>query len=93
VDTLAQLAIDNFLEMRDRVSSPAFLLKKRCDNLLHKLFPRWYLPLYTLVSFTRTPYAEARRRVHKQQRLIRAILVTVLILAVLALWWGATRPW
>src|SRR5262249_12134460 len=44
-DTLADLCIDNFIEMRDRVGSRSFRLKKRLEGLLHKLFPRWYLPL------------------------------------------------
>jgi kynurenine 3-monooxygenase len=94
VDTLAELAVDNFLEMRDRVSSRAFLLKKRFDNLLHKLFPRWYLPLYTLVTFTRTPYAQARQRVQEQQRVVRAIVATLLVFVILAglgLFWRETH--
>jgi kynurenine 3-monooxygenase len=87
VDTLAELCVDNFIEMRDRVSSRWFLLKKKLTNFLHKLFPRWYLPLYTLVSFTRTPYAEAVRRARRQNWLVAggagvlaALLVAVALL-------------
>jgi kynurenine 3-monooxygenase len=85
-DALADLAIDNFLEMRDRVRSRWFLWKKRADILLHKLLPRWYLPLYTLITFTTVPYAAARRRAHRQERMVRwllgglALLVVALIL-------------
>ena len=53
-DTLADLAVYNFLEMRDKVGSRLFLLKKKWEILLHKLLGGWYVPLYTLVSFTRT---------------------------------------
>src|SRR5262245_34819028 len=81
-DALAELCLDNFVEMRDRVGSRLFLLKKKGQNLLHKLFPRWYLPLYTMVSFTRIPYAEARRRAARQDLLVGAV---VLVLALLAL--------
>ena len=91
VDTLANLAIDNFLEMRDRVSSRWFLWQKKLQILLHKLFPRWYVPLYTLVSFTTTPYAAARRRALQQERVVRWIcvgLLSLVLLAVAALvWW------
>jgi kynurenine 3-monooxygenase len=73
-DALADMAIDNFLEMRDRVSSPVFLWKKKVDILLHSLMPRWYLPLYTLITFTTTPYAEARRRARQQERYVRLVL-------------------
>ncbi len=82
-DALADLCVDNFLEMRDRVSSPLFRLRKHLDVLLHRLFPRWYLPLYTLVTFTTTPYAAARRRARRQERVVRtALAVMVLALAV-----------
>jgi kynurenine 3-monooxygenase len=73
-DALADMAIDNFLEMRDRVSSRWFLWKKKLDILLHRLLPGWYLPLYTLITFTTTPYAEARRRARQQVRYVRLVL-------------------
>jgi kynurenine 3-monooxygenase len=84
-DVLAQLCIDNFLEMRDRVRSRTFLLQKRTQVLLHKLFPRWYLPLYTLVTFTRTPYAEAVRRARRQDRIVGAVVAGLLGLVLLVL--------
>jgi kynurenine 3-monooxygenase len=86
-DTLAELCVANFLEMRDRVNSRSFLLQKKAENFLHKLLPGWYLPLYTLVTFTRTPYAEAPRRVRRQDRIVGAVVVglLVLVLVVLAL--------
>jgi len=43
--------------------------------VLHKLFPRWYLPLYTMIEFTRIPYAEAARRARLQDRIIYGSLV------------------
>jgi kynurenine 3-monooxygenase len=90
VDTLADLCIDNFIEMRDRVGSRSFVLKKKLEVFLHRLFPRWYLPLYTLVSFTRTPYAAAVRRARKQDRIVRAVavgLAAVLLLVIMLLVW------
>jgi kynurenine 3-monooxygenase len=79
-DVLADLCVDNFLEMRDRVSSRRFLLRKKTEVLLHRLFPRWYLPLYTLVTFTRTPYADAVRRAHRQDRVVQTILGVLVVL-------------
>jgi kynurenine 3-monooxygenase len=69
-DVLADLCIDNFIEMRDRVASRWFRLGKRLENLLHRLFPRWYLPLYTMIEFTRIPYADAVNRIRSQNYLI-----------------------
>jgi kynurenine 3-monooxygenase len=90
VDTLADLCLENFVEMRDKVGSRWFLLRKRIDNTLYKLFPRSYLPLYTMISFTTIPYAAALRRAMRQNRVVLAILGGVLGLIVLALiaWWA-----
>jgi kynurenine 3-monooxygenase len=90
-DALADLAIDNFLEMRDRVRSRLFLWKKRVDILLHKLLPGWYLPLYTLITFTTMPYAAARRRARQQERIVRW-LIGGLVLVVLALVLYLVKP-
>jgi kynurenine 3-monooxygenase len=83
VDTLADLCIGNFLEMRDLVSSRAFRSRKKLEILLHRLLPGWYEPLYTLVTFTRTPYAEALRRVRRQEGVVRAVLGGMLLLLLL----------
>jgi kynurenine 3-monooxygenase len=80
VDTLADLCLDNFIEMRDKVRSRWFLLKKKFDNLLHKVFPRWYLPLYTMISFTRIPYAQARRRAKMQGLIVWAVIGALALL-------------
>jgi kynurenine 3-monooxygenase len=88
-DVLADLCIANYIEMRDLVSSRAFLLRKKLDIILNKLFPRWYIPLYTLVSFTRTPYADARRRSRRQERALHLLAgLLALCLLMLILWLG-----
>ena len=87
-DTLADLCVENFVEMRDRVASPWFVLKKRLAVLLHTLFPRWYLPLYTMIEFTRIPYADAVRRARTQDRVVMAavVLLALLIGVAVCLW-------
>ncbi|HPF40752.1 MAG TPA: NAD(P)/FAD-dependent oxidoreductase [Phycisphaerae bacterium] len=72
-DAIADLAIANFIEMRDKVGDPAFLRKKKRQKLLHKLLPNWYTPPYEMVSFTRIPYAETVRRAEYQDRVIRRV--------------------
>jgi kynurenine 3-monooxygenase len=79
-DALADLCVANFVEMRDRVASPAFVLGKRLAVLLHRLLPRWYLPLYTMVEFTRIPYAQAVRRARVQARAVAAAAAGVVLL-------------
>lgn len=88
-DALADLAIGNFVEMRDHVASTAFLARKKLEQVLHRLLPWWYLPLYTMVSFSRIPYADAVRRARRQDRVVlasAAVAVVVLLLAVVVSW-------
>src|SRR5256884_6453282 len=83
-DALADLAIGNFIEMRDKTASRAFRAKKKLDHLLEAALPGAYLPLYTMVTFTRIPYAEAARRAQLQDRIIMySGLVTLIALIVL----------
>jgi kynurenine 3-monooxygenase len=81
-DAIADLALANFVEMRDAVASPLFLLRKRLEKALHRLLPRWYLPLYTMISFSLIPYAEARDRAARQARWLRRVGWGVLAIAV-----------
>ena len=89
-DALADLAIDNFREMRDRVASPLFLFRKKFEKFLNKLMPETYIPLYPMISFTRIPYAKARERAYRQWRVVRtalAVVAAVVVLAVLEKLW------
>jgi len=83
-DALADLAIGNFIEMRDKTASKTFRAKKKLDHFLEAALPGIYLPLYTMVTFTRIPYAEAARRARLQDRIVyMALIAIVLIIALL----------
>jgi kynurenine 3-monooxygenase len=84
-DAIADLAIANFLEMRDHVASVRFRMKKRTQRILHRLLPRWYTPLYNQISFTLVPYAEARRRAARAELVVKVVGWTLLMILV-ALW-------
>src|SRR5713101_3200451 len=84
-DALADLAIGNFIEMRDKTASRAFRAKKKLDHLLEGLLPGIYLPLYTMVTFTRIPYAEAARRARRQDRIVYTGLTAAAIILIVAL--------
>jgi kynurenine 3-monooxygenase len=87
-DAIADLALANFIEMRDRVSSPLFRFKKKVEKLLHALFPHSFIPLYTMVSFTTIPYADAVEKAARQDTALRwgaGIVVLLLIGTILAL--------
>ncbi|MDX2135821.1 MAG: NAD(P)/FAD-dependent oxidoreductase [Saprospiraceae bacterium] len=52
---IAELALRNFVEMRDKVADPRFLLRKKITARLHEKHPD-FLPSYSLVTFSNTPY-------------------------------------
>ena len=76
-DALADLALGNFIEMRDKTASRTFRAKKRLDHLLEAALPGVYLPLYTMVTFSRIPYAQAARRARLQDRIIYSIFAAL----------------
>src|SRR5206468_2820755 len=85
-DALADLALENFIEMRDKTASRAFRAKKKLDHFLEAALPGIYLPLYTMVTFTRIPYGDAARRARLQDRIVYAgFIMIILLVALLAL--------
>ena len=78
-DALADLAVHNFIEMRDKTASKRFRAKKKLDHFLEGALPGTYLPLYTMVSFTRIPYAEAAKRAERQDRIVYGGLIGLAI--------------
>ncbi len=83
-DAIADLALQNFIEMRDKVGSRWFLLRKKFEKILHRVLPGWYVPLYNMVSFSRIPYNEARQRAARQDRII-VVWLAILSLGMLPL--------
>ena len=72
-DAIAQLALDNFIEMRDLVASPDFQLEKRIEKEIVEAGIADWIPLYTMVTFTDLPYSEARKRGLDQAIILRKI--------------------
>jgi len=90
-DALADLAIGNFIEMRDKTASKTFRAKKKLDHLLEAALPRIYLPLYTMVTFTRIPYAEAARRARIQDWVVYTSLAAISAILILLTFWFVAR--
>jgi kynurenine 3-monooxygenase len=86
-DALADLAIGNFIEMRDKTASKTFRAKKKLDHTLEAALPGIYLPLYTMVTFTRMPYARAAKRAQIQDALMYASLFVIAAIVVAATFW------
>ncbi|WP_117208471.1 FAD-dependent oxidoreductase [Allorhizocola rhizosphaerae] len=80
-EAIARMALDNFVEMRDRVASPGYQMKKKLEHVLERALPGRYVSRYELVSFTTVPYAQVQRRVWRQQRVLGAMLGGAALLA------------
>jgi kynurenine 3-monooxygenase len=68
-DVIADMALDNFVEMRDRVRSRAFRAKVAALHWLERRLPGRFVSRYELVSFTTMPYAEIPARMRRQNQL------------------------
>jgi len=73
-DAIADLALRNFIEMRDLVADPRFLLRKKIENKLSALYPERWTPLYEMVTFSDLRYSEALARGKEQDRIMEQIL-------------------
>jgi len=79
-DALADLALENFIEMRDKTVSRAFRAKKKLDHFLEAALPGIYIPLYTMVTFTRIPYSRAAKRARIQDFIVYASLAALTLM-------------
>jgi kynurenine 3-monooxygenase len=77
-DAIADLAIENFVEMRDRVADPRFLFRKKVELELERKYPGRFVPKYAMVTFHRTPYSVAAARGAIQDRMLGELCDSVL---------------
>jgi kynurenine 3-monooxygenase len=55
-DAIGDMAVENFVEMRDKVGNAHFLMEKAVERILQEKFPGDYVSRYALVTFSREPY-------------------------------------
>jgi kynurenine 3-monooxygenase len=68
---LAQMALENYIEMRDDVRTPEFAPRKALAGALERQFPGRFIPRYSMVTFhPEISYAEAQRRGAQQERVL-----------------------
>lgn len=74
-DAIADLAINNFTEMRDKTADPKFLLQKKIEAKLHEKYPDKWIPAYSQVTFSpHIRYSEALQRGQKQEAIMQEIM-------------------
>ena len=73
-DAIADLAFQNFIEMRDLVADDEFLLRKEIEQKLHELYPNLWIPLYSRITFSDQPYREALKIGYIQRAIMDQVM-------------------
>lgn len=73
-DAVADLALNNFIEMRDKVADPQFLERKKIEKELGKHYPEQFISVYEMVSFSHIPYKTALSCIRAQDELLGKIM-------------------
>ncbi len=73
-DAIADLAMRNFVEMRDLTADPTFLLQKKIEKRFSNKYPDKWLPLYSMVTFSHIPYAEAHAEGKRQDKIMEEVM-------------------
>ena len=90
-EAIAEMALANFVEMRDKVADPLFKAGKSVEHTLERLLPGVYVSRYELVSFSTTPYATVRQRVRRQHQVLGGTAAAAGALAAALLWKAVRR--
>lgn len=73
-NAILDLALLNYVEMRDLTGDPDFLLRKKIEAKFSKLYPEKWLPLYSQVTFSNIRYSDALENGEKQQQIMDRIM-------------------
>lgn len=72
-DAIADMAIENYITMRDSVRDEKFLLRNALAFELENKFPEYFCPRYSMVMFHRLPYSEAKSRGIIQEEILQLL--------------------
>jgi kynurenine 3-monooxygenase len=74
-DAIAELALNNFIEMRDKVGDPKFLLQKKIETAFSKKYPGKWIPAYAQVTFSpQIRYSDALKNSAKQEAIMQQVM-------------------
>ncbi|CAF3136199.1 unnamed protein product [Rotaria socialis] len=76
VHAIVDLSMYNYREMSHLVTQTSFYWRKKVDNCLYRLIPNWWVPLYTMVTFTRIPYKQCLALRQRQDQVLKLFRLT-----------------
>ncbi|MEA2176547.1 MAG: kynurenine 3-monooxygenase [Blastocatellia bacterium] len=74
MDAISDMCGEHYVEIRDSLADPKFLLRKTIERRVNQLFPDRYTPLYSMIAFSCMPYADALRIDREQSRTIDELM-------------------
>lgn len=73
-DAIADLAMRNFVEMRDLTGNADFLLRKKIEAKFSRNNPGKWMPLYSMVTFSDIRYSDALKEGQRQDRIMEEVM-------------------
>ncbi|SMC32006.1 FAD-dependent oxidoreductase [Cellulophaga tyrosinoxydans] len=73
-DAIAELSYRNFMEMSSKTADPKFLLQKKIEKHFATQHPEKWLPVYSRVTFSDRPYAEALAEGDAQEAIMKKVM-------------------
>jgi len=73
-DAVAELALRNFIEMRDLTGDPEFLLRKKIESKFYQKHPDKWIPLYSMVTFSDLSYDYALNEGNRQNKIMKEVM-------------------
>ncbi|MCF6360372.1 MAG: FAD-dependent monooxygenase [Cyclobacteriaceae bacterium] len=74
-NAIADLALENFVEMRDKVADENFLLRKKIEAHINKLYPKRWIPQYSMVTFNSSiSYSKAMAKGKLQRKIMDKVM-------------------
>ena len=80
-DGLSDLCLEHYADMASNTSSSLYLVRKKLEAFIGELLPTFFIPIYTMVAFTNTPYHHAIIKARKQDSIINSIVTGIAISA------------
>jgi kynurenine 3-monooxygenase len=90
-DALGDLSLENYVEMRHRTATLAYRVQKAVEGVLHAVAPTWWIPRYSMVSFTGIPYDQVLARARRQEAALGYVAGGLVAAVVLAAAWATRR--
>ena len=73
-DAISELSYRNFIEMSSKTADPEFLLRKKFEKYFAEKYPEKWIPLYSRVTFSNKPYAEALKIGDEQRTIMDEVM-------------------